>query len=285
MGDEVKRIQNTQYAIRNKRFVVIGALLVIVLGILYWVFSIALTKHDLAWERIRSRGIITIATDASYPPFSAVDENGNYFGLDIDLGDELARRLGVRADYENIAYDGLIGAIVAGRDEVILSAFVEQPDRLHQVRYTQPYFVGGTLLVTRIETDVMFTTSEAVEQWSAGKVLAVEYGAGGDALARQWARRQTLTVQSHNSADEALQAVANGQAAAALVDALTVYAFLQSNPNLHIASLPLEPEPFVIAVGVDSSELLSALQQTLAAMEADGTLMQLRKKWGLEIGN
>src|SRR5512136_3070344 len=67
-----------------------------------WSFVLSRSKKDLVWERIRSRGVFTVATDASYPPFSAVDENGNWFGFEIDLAEAIGRRWGVRVEFENI---------------------------------------------------------------------------------------------------------------------------------------------------------------------------------------
>jgi ABC-type amino acid transport substrate-binding protein len=116
--------------------------------------------------------------------------------------------------------------------------------------------------------------------WAGGKILAVEYGAGGDALARQWARRVVgVTILPLPTAGEALLALENGQADAALVDAISAYDFLRDHPALALAGPPLEPEPYVIAVSIESRELFRELEQALDAMEADGTLAALRVKW------
>jgi ABC-type amino acid transport substrate-binding protein len=116
--------------------------------------------------------------------------------------------------------------------------------------------------------------------WAAGQHLAVEYGAGGDALARQWARRAAgVEVLPHTTAAEALAALEAGQADAALVDVLSAYDFMLGHPALRLAGPPLEPEPYVIAVSLKAPRLLQALEETLAALEADGTLPGLRVKW------
>ena len=60
---------------------------------------------------------------------------------------------------------------------------------------------------------------------------------------------------------------------------ISAYGFLLSHPDLRLAGPPLEPEPYVIAVSIEAPELLRQLQQTLSALEADGTLPALRAKW------
>ena len=268
MGQSVKR--------RRWAAGVVGAVGLAVLALLVW--RAAHPVEDAAWARIQAEGRLVIATDASYEPFAATDANGDLFGFDIDLADALARRWGVTAVFENITYDALLGTLIVGRDDAVISAFVAQPERTREVSYTAPYFTGGTLIVIRREGGAAVTGEP--EAWAAGKTLAVEYGAGGDALVRQWARRVVgVTVQPLATAGEALAAVSAGTADAAVVDAIAAYRFLAEHPELMSTGPVLEPQPYVIAVSVDSPVLLAQLQDALAAMEADGSLGDLRAKW------
>lgn len=242
--------------------------------------SLALLRpaEDEVWARIQVRGAFVVATDASYVPFSAVDANGALFGFDVDLAEAIGRRWGVAVHFENITYDALLGALVAGRDDAVISAFVPQPERTREVAYTRAYFVGGTVAVIRVADGHPLSGDPLA--WAAGQQFAVEYGAGGDALARQWARRAAgIGVLPKATAAEALLAVENGEAEAALVDLLSAYDFIQGHPALQLAGPPLEPEPYVIAVSITAPRLHQALDQALIDLEADGTLPALRVKW------
>lgn len=259
---------------------VVGLLLVIGGVGLTAILQFSNSSQDAAWARIKEKGVIVFATDASYPPFSAVDANGALFGFDVDLANELARRLGVRAEFENIAYDTLLSAVVSGRNDAVISAFVPQLERQNEAMFTQAYFVAGTVAVVRAQSAELRIQNTDWVQWAGGKTLAVEYGAGGDVLARQWARQVGgVTVLPKPTAAEALTAVLNAEADAALIDAVTAYEFLQSHPELMLAGPPVEPEPYALAVKVTSKELFTAFQRTLAEMEEDGSLGELRMKW------
>lgn len=258
------------------RWIGLGALASVVVLAVIWLASMW-REEDAAWARIRLTGVLRVATDASYPPFSAVDANGDLFGFDIDLAEALGRRLGVRVEFENIAYDALLAAVVSGRNDVVISAFAPQPDKLDEAAFTRPYFVGGTVAV--VKADQRVEIGDWVG-WAEGKRLAVEYGAGGDVAARQWARQSAgVVVLPQPTAQDALSALVAGAADAALVDAVTAFEFLRSQPVLALAGPPVEPEPYVIAVSTRSRELLPALNRALAEMEADGTLPALRAKW------
>jgi polar amino acid transport system substrate-binding protein len=251
---------------------------VVALALLLALAAWARRPEDRAWQRIQQRGLFVVTTDASYPPFAALDAHGNMFGFDIDLAEEIGRRWGVGVSFENITYDALLGTVIVGRNDAVISAFVAQPERTRDVAYTRSYFTGGTVAVIRagdgrpMESDPL--------AWAAGQVLAVEYGTHGDALARHWARRAGgVTVLPQPVAAEALLALDNGLADAAVVDVLSAYDFMQAHPRLVITGARLDPEPYVIAVSVDSRVLLRELEIALVEMEADGTLAALRAKW------
>lgn len=262
-----------------------GAAALLLAGLGAWYWGAVRQRDDLAWRAVVERGVLVVATDATYPPFSAVDADGNLFGFDIDLAEALAGRLSaragreVRAEFENLAYDALLPALVAGRDDAVISAFVAQPERAKEVAYTRPYFTAGTVAVIA-EGDAPLASAEAGPAWAAGRRLAVEYGAGGDVFARQWARlADGVAIQPAPSAAEALAALAAGTADAALVDSLSAYDFLRGQPGYRLAGPPLDPEPYVVAVSARSRLLRAALDEVLAEMAADGSLAALVEKW------
>jgi len=255
----------------------IFAILVTLFITTFFIFN---RNEDEAWARIQQRGIMTFATDASYPPFETLDSEGNFVGFDIDLAHELAKRLNVKAEFEAVSYDGLIGTLVTQRDDAVISAWIIQPERSKEASFTPAYFNAGVVLVTR--------TDEGVEQadilaykWQVGKTLAAEFGSGGDALARKWSRLVVgLTPVSAPDAAAAMQMVVAGEADGALVDVVTAYEFLKSNEHLKIATtIPESDAPYVIAVSAKSPMLLRELTRVMDEMEADGSLGELRAKW------
>lgn len=237
-------------------------------------------SQDEVWSRIQETGVLTVATDASFLPFEALDNSGELFGFDIDLAQEIGRRLGVRVDFENIAYDGLLGVLVVKRDDVVISAFVPQPEREKDVSYTRPYFNAGTMVVS-LAGDELFVKGDGRHgEWARDRRIAVEYGSNSDVLAREWTRLfPDVRLERFPTATLAMQAVETQKADAAVVDAISAFDFLQGHPALRIAGEPLEDEYYVMAVNVRSRQLLAALNEAIGTMEVDGTLPALRAAW------
>lgn len=234
-------------------------------------------QPDDSLRQIQARGVLRIATDASYPPFAAVDAEGHLFGLDVALGEELARRLGVRAEFENLTYDALIGSLLVDRSDVVISAYVPQPERGREASFSAPYFVGGLVWVAPVTASAPPNPPLA---WLPGRTLAVEIGSAGDAQARVWARQVAgLNLRPAPTADDALWLVVNGQAEAALTDAVSALAFVTHHPQLQVIAPPVDPEPYTLVVNAHNPALLAELNRLLAEMEADGFLPRLRAEW------
>lgn len=264
------------------RWPLLGLAVLLILFIIS--FFIVHWNEDEAWARIQQRGVITFATDPTYLPFEALDANGDFFGFDIDLARAIAERLGVQAEFEGVSYDGLIGTLVTGRDDAVISAWVIQPERGKEASFTPSYFNAGVLLITR--TDVTVSEADLTSyKWQANKTLAAEYGSTGDALIRKWSRLAAgLVPISANDAAAAMQLVADGQADGALVDAVAAYEYLNRSGlvgyPLHVAAaVPEADAPYVIAVSARSPTLLRELTRVLNEMERDGSLGNLRVKW------
>jgi polar amino acid transport system substrate-binding protein len=113
-----------------------------------------------------------------------------------------------------------------------------------------------------------------------GRVVAVALGSDGDAWLRHAQQRVAgIETARFDAAADALQAVRRGRADAAIVEGLTARQMLSTQFNDLSIAAQLTGEPYVIAVWGESVELLAAIDQSLAEMEADGTLEKIVEEW------
>jgi polar amino acid transport system substrate-binding protein len=225
-------------------------------------------KPDEAWARVQSSGAIRFATDASYPPFEGVGGDGVFYGLDIDVAREIARRLGAEAQFQNVGIDGLYDVLRAGRAEASISAMPIDAARLDRWAFSRPYFDAGLVLIARESSNLKRA------QDLPGHTVAVVLGSDGDARLRHDQRQSTGIVAARfDSALDAIQAVDAGRADAAIVDSV-----IARQMKLHIAT-QLTHDPYAVAVWGGSAELLAAIDRALRDMQADGTLDRLISQW------
>jgi ABC-type amino acid transport substrate-binding protein len=247
--------------------------LLLIAGLLLSAGTGASKPKDETWNRIQQTRTLRVGLDASYPPFENLDDGGNIVGFDVDLAHELGERLDVQIVLVNFAYDGLSDALLSGQVDVLISALTAPPQLEGKAWFSTPYFNAGDSLVVRPSS-----TIQAMADLE-GRSLAVEYGSGGDVEARKWERRlAALTVKRYPLANAALDAVAAGEADAALVDGIAARLAIGQQDRLAMATYVTDAH-FVIVAPEDSPTLHRQINDTLQDMLQDGTIDQLILNW------
>lgn len=249
-----------------------GALLLLALALTLW--RTVGQPRDRVWERILETGVWRVAMDPSFPPFEDLDTDGQPVGFDVDLARAIAARWGVQANIESIGFDSLMDAVWANRVDTALSALPYQPQFSQDVAFSRSYFEAGLMLVAAASRSDLNTLDDL-----AGQRVAVEWGSEGDLQARALSRRlPDVVVLPQETAQAALQAVADGKAEAALVDRVSALQF-SAIGDLRIADEPLASDPYVVVMPRQAPILQQQLDEALRALQDDGTLAQLEARW------
>ncbi|MFQ5421766.1 MAG: substrate-binding periplasmic protein [Anaerolineae bacterium] len=225
------------------------------------------------WQSIQQTGVIRVGLDPTYPPFETLTDAG-YAGIDIELAQAIAADWGVTVEFVPLSYDGLYDALGTGQVDLLISALVLEPDKTRDFAYSEPYFNAGEVLVVPKDSPVREMADLNTH------ILAVELGARGHVEATVWARRlPDLVILTFDTPDEALTAVAQGQADAAVVDGISGRLFLKTNPGLRIAEEPVTVEPYAIVARTDDVVLLENVNGSLERLVRNGRLDQIVSNW------
>jgi polar amino acid transport system substrate-binding protein len=210
----------------------------------------------------------------------------------VDLARAIAARWGVRVEFVGVGFDQLMDAVVANRVDSAISALTIAPHRTEEMRFSEPYIEAGMVLAVP-ETSRLRPALEAVggrsgapvmaevAQPLAGQRVAAEWGSEGDALARRLQAQVNgdLRLVLRNSTDDALRAVLAGEADLAIVDAISLALFVGDGGSLVAVGQPLRSDPYAIVVPKHAPELLRKVNEALAALRDDGTLVEIRARW------
>lgn len=250
------------------------------LALLLLLFVSLPTKDDGSLERIRASGFLRVGVDASFPPFAWLDVNGTLTGYEIELVEHIAAHMGVRAQIINLAFDGLYDALQAGRVDMIVSELTYDERRTRDVIYSQPYFDAGQLLIAGPQTQDNVLETDDINRLLEGRRVAVEWGSTGDMKARQLQGDMArYFILAYPSTQEALVALASGEADVAIVDAVSAYQFTATHSNKMRIVGPLTYEPYVIATSARSPRLAAAIDAALETLKHNGILDHLRARW------
>lgn len=245
----------------------------VVLGMLVLVTALALTgcakKTDLALARIQKAGVITVGTSPDYPPFETIDDQGNIVGFDIDLLQAMAEEMGVTVQLKSLSFDTIVTTVQNGQVDIGMSGFSIDADRAAQIDFTDPYLVGGQVVVTTADSGI---TSIAD---LAGKTVATQMATTCAAAAKNIEGAVVKELEDFNIAWSMLK---TGAAKAVVADVSVAREYIAREGFVQVGD-PLSFEETAIVVQKENPSLVKALNEALQAVKDSGTYDELVEKW------
>ena len=241
------------------------------------VVVISHTQDDGSLDRVRATGVLRVGLDASFPPFESLDSRGDVVGCDADLARLIAVALGAKPQFVNIGFDSLYEALKADRVDIVISGLPYDERRTRDVVYSQSYFNAGQLLVVRADAVVTPDQEADPSLLLAGRRVTVDWGSIGDMRARQLQKTADgMQVLPRSSPEEALAALLDGSADAAIADAVSVHQFMGAHDDAVRIVRSLTDEPYVIACSIESRRLSAAIDAELSRMRESGALSTMQ---------
>lgn len=238
-----------------------------------WLLAACTSQGD-TWQKVQASGVLKVGLDPTYPPFELVTGE-ELVGIDVDLAQAIGEQWDVDIEFVHFGYDGLYDALLTEQADVLISALVIMPERTKDFAYSDPYFNAGEILIVRDDEGAIAEMADL-----NGRSLAVELGSQGHLLATEWERRlPSLTIVSFNTPDEALTAVLQQTADAALIDHISGRLFRKENPGLKQLDNPVTVEPYAIVVRADDTQLLKQLNNSLEQLRSSGKLDAILQEW------
>jgi polar amino acid transport system substrate-binding protein len=249
----------------------------------------ALTKDDAIAAKlpdaIKSTGTVRVASGVSFPPMEFFDtDNKTVLGFDADLGAALGQVLGVKFEFQNTNFDGIIGGLDAGRYDLALTSMIDKKSRQTTVDFVDYLNSGVTFMVKKGNPAGLKDKLDL-----CGKSAAVEKSATGDLSVDDITKECTAAgkpaVKKQPFPDQAsaVQALQSGRADAVVALDLTLAYNVKQAPNaFEVPAKPFGTLPVGIPVPKKSPELRDAVQAALLKVIESGTYDQLLAKWNLQ---
>ncbi|WP_028223361.1 ABC transporter substrate-binding protein [Paraburkholderia oxyphila] len=234
------------------------------------VTSVAAHADDL--DKVKQTGTLTFALTGKYPPFSFIDESGKLQGFDVEMGGEIAKKLGAKPVPVLTAWDGIIGGLLAGKYDAIIGSMAITDERLKAVDFTQPYYRSGAQLFVRKNSTV-----QGIDQLN-GKVVGVTLGETYEAWLRK--NRPGVQIKTYKGLPDILIDLANGRIDGFVTDKIAgILTIREKQIDAKPVGPLLYPEKIGIAVRKGSPKLLEAINAALADIASDGEYGSISKKW------
>ena len=225
---------------------------------------------------------IIVGTNAEFQPFSFKD-NDNITGFDIDVIQEVLKRLNKQIVIKDMPFDALIPEIQLGNIHVIAAGITPTPERAERALFTRPHLAAGNPLVIILrqaqdEREKRIPTLDDL----AGKTVVVNEGYLADSFMSEQPGVHILRLSSAAVSDGML-ALESGRADAFVTALHSIQPYFEKHnqSNFSVTPIPGTEESSAFAVSKHYPELRDYIQITLDRMQEDGTLDTLKRKWNL----
>lgn len=236
------------------------------------------TEAEAAGGMTATEGVLVMATNAAFPPYEFV-EGGEYAGIDVEIAEKIAEKLGMTLEIKDVEFGSIVGGVQTGKFDMGMAGMTVTDERLQSVNFSTSYATGIQVVI--VAEDSTITSLDdlkgdgsmkfGVQQDTTGDIYAsssVEDGGYGEE-----------NVVRYKTGADAVQALKTGKVDAVIIDNEPAKSFVAANEGLKILDAEWAVEDYAIAIAKENTALLTAVNNALAELEADGTIASIIAKY------
>ncbi|WP_216327622.1 transporter substrate-binding domain-containing protein [Deinococcus aestuarii] len=220
---------------------------------------------------VKRRGELRVVMSGEYPPFSQPATSGGLEGFDVDVANEIGKRLGVKTTVIKADFSSIIAGIQSGQFDLGVASQSKTPEREKAIDFlSRPYYYDGfQLFVPKSSTATSLGTL-------GGKPVAVALGTVFEKFLRD---RKYSNVVTYSGEQEIFQALGTGRAAGMITTRTVGSVAAKNGQPIKSAGAVLQQDNPYITLGKNQPQLKAAVERALNAMRVDGTLTRISEKW------
>lgn len=248
----------------------------ILLSIIVLITTVGCSKKETnlsTLESIKKAGVIKFGTDDSFPPMEYRDEQNNLVGFDVDLGNAIAEKLGVKAEFTTTDFSGIIEALKAKKFDAIMATLSITDERKGKILFSDPYIMEGQIVAVKAGNDAIAKSADLT-----GKIVAAQLGSTSEQSAKKL--QGLKEYKAYDKVTEAFHDLEIGRIDAVVVDELVGRYYISKSPDDYkVLNEKLSDEPVGIGFKKEDTELKDAVQKAINDLKADGSLTKISMKW------
>ena len=229
-------------------------------------------SSDTSLEDVKKSGKLTIATSPDFPPFESL-EGDKVVGIEIDLLEMIAEKLGVELEINQMDFDSVLPGIQSGKFNIGVSGITVTEDRKKNADFTIPYFAAAQAIVVLKDSPIK---SKADLE---GKKVSVQTGT----TAEEYCMKNGYEVSAFQANNDALSALTSGKVDAWVIDNETGIQMSETtNGKTVVLDEPMTTEPYSFAFKKGSTSLVNEINSYVEGWLKDGTIEKIFEKYNVK---
>ncbi|WP_429303527.1 transporter substrate-binding domain-containing protein [Paraburkholderia sp. GAS199] len=227
----------------------------------------------------RDADTLRLGIDPSYPPMDSKAPDGSVKGFDVDLGNEICKRIHARCQWVELEFSGMIPALQARKIDAIMSSMAITEKREQQILFSSKLFQFKSRLIARQGSPLSAGLNAL-----AGKQIGIQSGTQFETYAQTHWAPNGVHIVAYKSQDEVFADLVNGRLDGALLGSVEAdYGFLRTPAGKGFAFVgePLAMGDRGVGIGLrkDETAVQASINAAIASMLKDGTYAQIAHKY------
>ena len=227
--------------------------------------------------KVANDGYLTMATNAQFPPYEFY-EGSKIVGIDAEIAEAIAAKLGLKLRIEDMEFDSIIEAVKNGKADMGLAGMTVNDERKESVDFTTSYATGVQVIIVPEDSKIKSVDDLFAEgsSWTIG----VQRNTTGD-LYTTWDLEDEglATIDRYSKGADAVQALKTGKVDCVVIDNEPAKAFVKEVGGLKILETEYVLEDYAAAMSKNNKELYDAVNAALEGLIKDGTVKKIVDKY------
>ena len=216
-------------------------------------------------------GKLTMATNATFPPYEMTTDSGEIEGIDVDTAKAIAEKLGLELQIDDMEFDAALLSVQQGKADIVMAGVTVTDERKAVMDFSDSYATGIQSIIVKEDSDIASVDD------LAGKKIGTQRGTTGYLYCSDDFGDEN--VVAYDDGLTAVQMLNNGQVDCVVIDNAPAKEFIAANPGLKLLDTAYVEESYAIGIGKGNTELKDAINTALEELKADGTLQAIVDKY------
>ena len=240
---------------------------------------------------VKNENRLVMATNATFPPYEYLDENGELVGIDIEIGQAIAEKLGKELEIKDLPhFDDVLDSVEDNKYDFGMAALTVNEERMTRVSFSNTYAKGIQVVIVKSGSEFSSFKEFYSEFDSEGIPVSIKpeikIGVQKDTTGDSYSSDTFINwgfgeenVKRYDSGDDAVKALLADEVTAVIIDNEPAKAFVNSYERLKILDGAYADEDYAVIVSKENNELLGKINNAIAELEKDGTLKKIIDKY------
>ena len=213
---------------------------------------------------------LVMATNAEFPPYE-FHEGDAIVGIDAEIAQAIADKLGMELKIEDVAFDSIIPGVQAKKYDMGMAGMTVTDERLESVNFSTSYAKGVQVVIVKEDSDI-----KSIDD-VADKKIGVQTSTTGDIYASDDYGEENVTKYDNGAV--AVQALVSGKVDCVIIDNEPAKSYVAANEGLKILETAYVEEDYAICFNKENTELMDKVNGALEELIADGTVQKIVDKY------